>query len=109
MRMIITIEFRRRDSSHPDLLDQKPAKLEIPSSLFDMFRKGVIAGNLHLGQVHQDEVSAFGLGVLGTLVIMQDLSSFQVSKCQKKGGALTGNPKVSKTSQNNLILPFISC
>jgi len=64
MRISIREELSRRDSSHAELLDAEPRKLEIARAAGDVGRERVVCGQLHFGEVDEDEVAAFWFGVL---------------------------------------------
>lgn len=65
MRILRGIEFRGRNSRNPQLHDQEPAELEIARSIRHVRWEVVVAWKLDFGEVDEDEVAAFGVGVLG--------------------------------------------
>lgn len=64
-------EFSGWDGGHAELLDAEPGELEIAWPVGYVGRERVVVGKLHFGQVDEDEVAAFGLGVLqGPLLVI---------------------------------------
>jgi hypothetical protein len=53
-----------RNGCNAELLDTEPRELEVTRSVGDVRRERVVSGKLDFGQVDEDEVAAFGLGVL---------------------------------------------
>jgi len=64
MSIVICEELCRWDSCYAQLLDTEPRELEVAGPASDVRREGVVGRKLHLRQVDEDEVAAFGLGVL---------------------------------------------
>ena len=70
MCVVVGEELCRWNSCYAELFDAEPRKLEIAGPASDMRWEGVIGGKLDLGQVDEDEVAAFGLGVLWDKVLV---------------------------------------
>ena len=64
MGVIVGEELCRRNSCYAELLDAEPRKLEVAGPASYVRREGIVGRKLYLGQVDEDEVAAFGLGVL---------------------------------------------
>ena len=64
MCIVVGEELCRWDRCYAELFDTEPRKLEVARSASDVRWEGVVGGELYLGQVDEDEVAAFGLGVL---------------------------------------------
>ena len=64
MRVLRGIELRGRDGRHAQLHDQEPAELEITRAVGHVRGKVVVRGEDDFGEVGEDEVAAFGVGVL---------------------------------------------
>ena len=65
MRIAFRVKLRRRDRCHAQFHDQEPAELEVAGALGDVWWKCVVGREHDLGEVHEDEVAAFRVGVLG--------------------------------------------
>lgn len=64
MRVLRGIELRGRDGSNPKLHNQEPAQLEIARAVGHVRGEVVVPGEVDFGEVGEDEVAAFGVGVL---------------------------------------------
>ena len=64
MRVGISVELRGRNGRHANLLDQEPRKLEVARAVRDVRGEGVAVGDFNGSHVDEDEVAAFGVGVL---------------------------------------------
>lgn len=58
------VELGWRDGDDAELHEQEPAELEIARPLGDVWGEGILGGEVHFGEIGEDEVSAFGFGVL---------------------------------------------
>lgn len=63
LAVLIRIELGRWDGRHTDLLDQEPRQLKVSWAAGHMRRERVVLGQLDLGHVGHDKVSALGLRV----------------------------------------------
>lgn len=64
MLIRLRVELGWRDSHDAELHEQEPAELEIAGSLGDVWRERVTWREVHFGEIGEDEISAFGFGVL---------------------------------------------
>lgn len=64
VRVGVREELRGRDGRDAELLDAEPGQLEVARPAGDVRGERVIGGELDFGQVDEDEVAAFGDGVL---------------------------------------------
>ena len=62
--IFVSEKLCRWDCCYAELLDTEPRKLEVAGPASDVRWEGVVGRKLHLGEVDEDEVAAFGLGVL---------------------------------------------
>lgn len=62
--ILLRVEIRGWDGGHAQLHDQEPAEFEIPGAFGDVGREIVVVGHVDAGEVGEDEVAAFGFGVL---------------------------------------------
>lgn len=60
----IGIELRRGDGGHANLVNEEPAKFEIPRTIRHMRREGIISREFDRGHVGQYKVAAFRVGIL---------------------------------------------
>lgn len=60
----VGVELRGRDGGHAELHDQEPAEPEIPRAIGHLRGEVVVGGQLDTRHVDEDEVAAFGVGVL---------------------------------------------
>lgn len=64
MGVLVGVELGGRDGRDAHLLDQEPGELEVAGPVGDVRREGVVLGEFNGGHVGEDEVAAFGVGVL---------------------------------------------
>lgn len=61
----IGVELRGWNGGHANLVDEEPAKFEIPRTISHMRREGIIDRELDRGHVGQHKVPSLRVGVLG--------------------------------------------
>ena len=84
MGIPVGVKLRRRDRRNAELHDEEPAELEVAGPTGDVGREGVVCGEVDVAHVYEDEVAAFGVGVLGTI---RKLSA--AVRGRRKGGVFT--------------------
>lgn len=74
MRIVISKELGGRDGRNAKLTDAEPHELEIARAVGNVRRERVVFRQLHLGEVHKDEVAALGFRVLVVLLVVVSFS-----------------------------------
>ena len=64
MGIVVGEELCRWDRCYAELLNAEPRQLEVAGPASDVRWEGVVGGKLYFGEVDEDEVAAFRLGVL---------------------------------------------
>ena len=72
--VFISKELGGRDGRNTKLTDAEPHELEIPWAVGNVWREWVVFGQLHLGEVDEDEIAAFGFRILVVLLVVVSIS-----------------------------------
>jgi hypothetical protein len=72
--VFISKELGGRDRRNTKLTDAEPHELEIARAVGDVRRERIVFRQLHLGEVDEDEVAAFGFRVLVLLLVVVSIS-----------------------------------